>query len=146
MGAGSRSRGGRSTARCRKTLCRTLVASAALALAVLAPVESAAAQTSDVASQIAERDALIAAQESLLNAYRCAHQIDTELVPRGCGGQTPAPHPGTGYTPASGNNNATVSANWGHSCVIRADQTVAYWGYRSGQTDPPCGRFGLPYE
>ena len=30
------------------------------------------------------RDNLIAAQENLLNAYRCNHNIDTQLVPGGC--------------------------------------------------------------
>ena len=30
------------------------------------------------------RDDLIAAQENLLNAYRCNHNIDTQLVPGGC--------------------------------------------------------------
>ena len=30
------------------------------------------------------RDDLIAAQENLLNTYRCNHNIDTQLVPQGC--------------------------------------------------------------
>lgn len=33
------------------------------------------------------RDDLIAAQEKLLNTYRCMFNIDTQLVPGGCGGR-----------------------------------------------------------
>ena len=36
------------------------------------------------AEGIAKRDALIAEQEALLNAYRCRFDIDTEVVPGGC--------------------------------------------------------------
>ena len=44
------------------------------------------AQTADgqVAGQVAERDALIAAQENLLNAYRCMFNVDTDAVSGGC--------------------------------------------------------------
>ena len=45
---------------------------------------------------IAERDTLIAAQESLLNEYRCLFDIDTQLVPGGCAvpaRPTPVPTP-----------------------------------------------------
>lgn len=37
-----------------------------------------------LAEGIAERDALIAKQEALLNVYRCRFDIDTELVATGC--------------------------------------------------------------
>ena len=36
------------------------------------------------AQDVAVRDELIAAQEALLNVYRCGFDIDTELVPGGC--------------------------------------------------------------
>ena len=39
---------------------------------------------------IEERDSLIAAQESLLNAYRCLFTIDTIVVPGGCADGVPA--------------------------------------------------------
>ena len=60
--------------------------------------------------ELAARDRLVAAQESLLNVYRCRFGIDTEVVPGGCGGDpetqpeptgpagpaTPGPQPGDG--------------------------------------------------
>ena len=39
--------------------------------------------------EIVERDDLIAAQESLLNAYRCRFRVDTQIVPRGCANGQP---------------------------------------------------------
>lgn len=43
---------------------------------------------------VADRDTLIAAQESLLNDYRCLFDIDTQLVPNGCPEQArPTPTP-----------------------------------------------------
>lgn len=67
-------------------------------LATLAWVLSAAWAPSGVSAQglqptqqnIAERDSLIAAQESLLNAYRCRFSIDTIVVPGGCANGVPA--------------------------------------------------------
>ena len=99
-------------------------------------------------ADVEARDNLVAAQENLLNAYRCNHQIDTELVPGGCGGQTPStpePDPGAGQTPASGDNNAAIAVISGlnrdvrKSCAIRADQTLACWG--EPLDVPPAGKF-----
>jgi len=42
------------------------------------------------------RDSLIAAQEALLNTYRCQHNIDTQLVPGGCSPPGPSRIPGAG--------------------------------------------------
>ena len=42
------------------------------------------------ADDIAVRDDLVAAQEALLNAYRCRFDIDTEVVPGGCPDPEPA--------------------------------------------------------
>lgn len=39
--------------------------------------------------ELARRDRLVASQEELLNAYRCRFDIDTALVPGGCGGSSP---------------------------------------------------------
>ena len=50
------------------------------------------------AADIEHRDLLVAAQEELLNAYRCQHDIDTGLVPGGCDG-TAEPEPTTPPTP-----------------------------------------------
>lgn len=66
--------------------------------AVLALVLSAAWAPSVVSAQglqptqqdIAERDGLISAQESLLNAYRCHFDIDAIVVPGGCANGVPA--------------------------------------------------------
>ena len=60
-----------------------------------------AAPADPTAAEVEARDALVAAQESLLNAYRCNHQIDTELVPEGCPGQTTAPQPTEGTDDSS---------------------------------------------
>ena len=63
-------------------------------IAVLAPtVASAQPSTAD----IQQRDELIHAQESLLNAYRCRFDIDVQIVPGGCANGAPGaalPSPG----------------------------------------------------
>lgn len=65
-----------------------VAAAFALALAIVAVPQAAAAQESvpdaGLAAQVAERDRLIAAQENLLNAYRCMFNTDVEVVPGGC--------------------------------------------------------------
>lgn len=48
-----------------------------------------AAPQNPTPGDLAIRDALIRSQEELLNAYRCQHNIDTQLVPTGCPRQTP---------------------------------------------------------
>ena len=79
------------------------------------PTEPAAFE--GVASQddLDVRDRLVADQEALLNTYRCLFDVDTQIVPGGCGG---------------------------HSCGIRSDDTVVCWGRNgSGETDAPAGSF-----
>lgn len=49
---------------------------------VIAAVSVASAHDTD--GEIASRDALISAQEDLLNTYRCLFSIDMQLVPGGC--------------------------------------------------------------
>ncbi len=49
---------------------------------VIAAVSVASAHDTD--GEIASRDALISAQENLLNTYRCLFSIDMQLVPGGC--------------------------------------------------------------
>lgn len=53
-------------------------------LVITGSLQAASAQTSVPSDEIAIRDALIADQEALLNAYRCLFGIDTEVVPGGC--------------------------------------------------------------
>lgn len=77
------------------------------------------------AADIAARDELVAAQESLLNTYRCMFSIDTEVVPGGCPDQ-PANQPDD---PAGA--FTAISAGSTHSCGIRADHTAACWGDNS---------------
>ena len=69
------------------------------------PISQAAAQTPDLAAQVAERDTLVAAQENLLNAYRCMFQVDLEAVVGGC----PPPQVEPGALPPSP-TNADVEA------------------------------------
>ena len=54
------------------------------------------ARIAELEMLVADRDELIAAQESLLNDYRCLFNVDTQLVPNGCPEQTqPTPTPTT---------------------------------------------------
>ena len=58
-------------------------------------VSPGAAPDSPTTDDIAARDRLIQQQESLLNAYRCRFDVDTQLVPGGCGDGEPASPPPT---------------------------------------------------
>jgi len=49
-----------------------------------APVEAQTADGQTAGGQVAERDSLIAAQENLLNTYRCMFGVDTAAVSGGC--------------------------------------------------------------
>ena len=86
------------------------------------------------------RDSLIAAQEELLNVYRCQFEVDTQLVPGGCQNETPETEEEI-ETPATGTRTA-ISAGQFHSCGIKADGTVACWGGLAyGKADAPDGVF-----
>ena len=94
-----------------------------------AVISPGAAPAEPTEADVLTRDDLVKAQESLLNALRCNHQIDTQLVPGGCPGQTPAPQPDTGaaQTPAISDNTPPLP----QGCTIRA---------RSAPTGPlPAG-------
>lgn len=54
------------------------------------------ARIAELEMLVVDRDTLIAAQESLLNDYRCLFDVDTQLVPGGCAGPT---QPTPGATP-----------------------------------------------
>ena len=92
-----------------------------LALSLVAPLPvgftgAASAQTAATTAQAQTRDNLIAAQEALLNVYRCKFDIDTEVVPGGCqdgSPMRPAPEP----TPFTGTPTA-------HDIAVR-DRLVA---------------------
>ena len=84
---------------------------------------------------LAVRDQLIADQEALLNIYRCQFDVDTQLVPGGCGTE-PDPQP-AGQTPSG--FTAIAAGDW-HSCGIRPDNTAVCWGNNSyGQSEAPAG-------
>lgn len=51
------------------------------------------------ATEVADRDVLIASQEALLNVYRCRFGVDTGLVPGGCDLEGPAGLPPAGDPP-----------------------------------------------
>lgn len=74
------------------SLARTaLIAMLALALcSAWLPSAVSAQGLQPTLQDIAERDGLISAQESLLNAYRCRFNIDTIVVPGGCASGAPA--------------------------------------------------------
>lgn len=72
-------------------MSRVAVIAAVLVVLFVAP----AAGQSDLYSEIARRDALIAEQENLLNVYRCRFGIDTQVVPGGCSEGLPIRPPAT---------------------------------------------------
>ena len=51
------------------------------------------------AEELARRDWLVNAQEALLNDYRCRFDIDTSVVPGGCGAEAPEPTPSPSALP-----------------------------------------------
>ena len=60
------------------------------------------ARITELEMLVADRDTLIAAQESLLNDYRCRFDIDTQLVPNGCPEQAqPTPDPTASPSPTA---------------------------------------------
>ena len=68
-----------------KSALAGVLAVAVLLAGIAATASSvASAQESNTLGQIVERDRLVAAQESLLNTYRCLYDIDTHAVPGGC--------------------------------------------------------------
>lgn len=68
--------------RFRRSASAALVA--ALAAVVLVPVVAASPVSAQTLADVEERDRLIAAQENLLNTYRCLFGVDTGVVPGGC--------------------------------------------------------------
>ncbi len=94
-------------------------------------------QSTPTAQDIEARDQLIAAQENLLNAYRCQHDIDTHIVPGGCADGASAQ---TGDT-AAGRYTAIAAGGW-HSCATDTAGAIGCWGRNSsGEADPPEGRY-----
>ena len=91
-----------------------------------------------IQQDIAVRDELVAAQESLLNVYRCRFNIDTQVVPDGCTSQPTQPE--AAQPPAI--PFVDIASGSSHSCGSRADGAVACWGFNNyGQADAPGGRF-----
>ena len=78
-----------------KRLLACLLATVVLAAGFIAlnSTVAAAQEDSTTLQDITIRDQLIAAQESLLNVYRCRFQIDTQQVPEGCRNGQPSRGP-----------------------------------------------------
>ncbi len=113
-----------------------------------APVSSnAAAQQSHLLEEISARDTLIAAQESLLNTYRCLFDIDTHVVPNGCvqgqpaGGPTlPGVFQGTPSEQEVGARDNLIANQESllnvYRCLFDVDTQLVPGGC-DGQPDPP---------
>ena len=69
------------------------------------------------ASDITVRDELVAAQEALLNTYRCRFQIDTQQVPGGCPEPTDQTDDGTVTEPESTGAVPEGNQYEYHTCV-----------------------------
>ncbi len=68
----------------------SIIGMAALFVAFQMPAYGHDGHDSDpTVAKITERDHLVAAQEALLNAYRCLFEVDTEIVPGGCKDNAP---------------------------------------------------------
>ena len=91
-------------------------------------------QSTPTAQDIEARDQLIAAQENLLNAYRCQHDIDTHIVPGGCADGASA------QTGDTAGRYTAISAGQSHSCAIDTAGAIKCWGLNAaGQADAPEG-------
>ena len=70
---------------------RRLRAAAVMAAIVVVSALLVPAASAQTVKDIEARDSLVAAQEALLNVYRCRFGIDTEIVPWGCFNGVPVP-------------------------------------------------------
>ncbi len=118
----------------------------ALFLAGLTMSASSAAAHGDspvTLDDIELRDELVAAQEALLNAYRCLFDVDTQIVPGGCAGDVPA-LPALGPAPFTGQlshaeldlRDALVRAQEDllnvYRCKFDVDTEIVPWGCIDG--------------
>ena len=69
------------------------------------------------ASEVEVRDQLVAAQESLLNVYRCLFNVDTEIVPDGCRGEDEMPEENADRSVPTGNTGFLSGAILTTECV-----------------------------
>lgn len=83
--------------RLRSVAVRLRVAAVSAVFAVVGSVVAAvpvsAQDDGGYAVQVGERDVLIAAQENLLNAYRCLFGVDLQVVEGGCPAAAVVPGP-----------------------------------------------------
>ena len=119
---------------------RCHAASVLVALALLAPLFASTPASAQYApgteftqQDMAVRVELVAAQENLLNIYRCRFDVDTQIVPGGCANRQPAQPPNRFI--------AVTSGTW-HSCGLRVDNTITCWGSNNErQLEAPSGEF-----
>lgn len=97
-------------------------------------------------ADVEARDTLIAAQEALLNAYRCQFNVDTQRVPGGCGDG-----PSIGIPPSDADSDGAttgergfvgVSVGQDFSCGLRTEGAIVCWGQNAyGRAEPQPGSF-----
>ena len=97
-----------------------------------ASAESAPFEGVASTAEIAVRDELIAAQEALLNVYRCRFSIDTELVPGGCPGESTSTTPPAQAVTEAQMATARSAAAWAATVAEIATDFVSdvkRWGW-----------------
>ena len=98
------------------------------------PTQPGAFSGTPTQGDITARDALIADQEALLNAYRCRFNTDTQLVPGGCNAQSEPTDTDGIYT--------AIAAGFYHSCAITTQGAATCWGHNGdGKADAPDGTY-----
>ncbi|WP_419849077.1 Calx-beta domain-containing protein [Candidatus Poriferisocius sp.] len=108
-----------------------LVVSTLIGTVIVADMDAVRAQGSAVTGTEREdvqlRDNLIANQESLLNAYRCLFNIDTQIVPGGCVNRKPEPQTGSTATAGPRDDAAStpVQVRFSSAAYSAAEGTTA---------------------
>lgn len=120
----------------------------AVLLAVVALTPGASAQT---VGDVAQRDRLIAAQENLLNTYRCLFGVDTGVVPGGCPDPyivSPGPAPDTPTQQDVDARDALIESQEAllnvYRCRFDVDTEVVPGGCVDGEPFDPTGPLSVP--
>ena len=120
------------------------------------------AQSPVTSGDIEQRDSLIAAQESLLNVYRCRFDIDTQVVPGGCTNGLPSqdqpeldPFTGVATQAQLDTRDSLIAAQESllnvYRCRFDIDTQVVPGGCTNGlpsvstSTEPESGANGVGY-
>ncbi|WP_419927850.1 transglycosylase family protein [Candidatus Poriferisocius sp.] len=87
------------------------------------------ARIAELEKLVADRDTLVAAQEMLLNEYRCLFNVDTQLVPNGCTNSAPTqptPSQPTQQPTAADLPAGTTEEQWEQLRQCNADGNYQY--------------------